>query len=79
MKYSHIILPDYNGSRIDANQIKDYVNDGGNLIAYRNSIKWVSNNIDEIQMLSNDLVAKDISFDEREAFYGCTTDRRCNI
>ncbi len=69
-KYSHIILPDYNGSRIDVDQIKDYVDDGGNFIAYRNSIKWVSNNIDEIQMLSNDLVAKDISFDEREAFYG---------
>ena len=27
-------------------------------------------NIDEIEMLSNDLVARDVSFDEREAFYG---------
>ena len=67
-KYSHIILPDYVGSRINANQIKEYVNDGGNLIAYRNSIKWVSNNIDEIELISNSLVAKDIDFDEREAF-----------
>ena len=67
-KYSHIILPDYVGSRINANQIKEYVNDGGNLIAYRNSIKWVSNNIDEIELISNSLVAKDIAFDEREAF-----------
>ena len=69
-KYSHIILPDYNGTRINVDQIKDYVDDGGNFIAYRNSIKWVSNNIDEIELLSNDLVAKDIAFDEREAFYG---------
>ena len=69
-KYSHIILPDYNGSRINVDQIKDYVDDGGNFIAYRNSIKWVSNNIDEIELLSNDLVAKNIAFDEREAFYG---------
>ena len=69
-KYSHIILPDYNGSRINVDQIKDYVDDGGNFIAYRNSIKWVSNNINEIELLSNDLVAKDIAFDEREAFYG---------
>ncbi len=67
-KYSHIILPDYVGSRINANQIKKYVNDGGNLIAYRNSIKWVSNNIDEIELISNSLVAEDIAFDEREAF-----------
>ena len=69
-KYSHIILPDYNGSRINSDQIKEYVNNGGNLIAYRNSIRWVSNNIDEIELLSNDLVANDIAFDERQAFYG---------
>ncbi len=68
--YSHIILPDYNGSRINSDQIKEYVNNGGNLIAYRNSIRWVSNNIDEIELLSNDLVANDIAFDERQAFYG---------
>ena len=69
-KYSHIILPDYNGSRINSDQIKEYVNNGGNLIAYRNSIRWVSNNIDEIELLSNDLVANNIAFDERQAFYG---------
>ena len=69
-KYSHIILPDYNGSRINSDQIKEYVNNGGNLIVYRNSIRWVSNNIDEIELLSNDLVANDIAFDERQAFYG---------
>ena len=28
-KYSHIILPDYNGSRINSDQIKEYVNNGG--------------------------------------------------
>ena len=69
-KYSHIILPDYNGSRINSDQIEEYVNNGGNLIAYRNSIRWVSNNIDEIELLSNDLVANDVAFDERQAFYG---------
>ena len=69
-KYSHIILPDYNGSRINSDQIEEYVNNGGNLIAYRNSIRWVSNNINEIKLLSNDLVANDVAFDERQAFYG---------
>ena len=69
-KYSHVILPDYSGRRINSDQIKEYVNNGGNLIAYRNSIRWVSNNIDEIELLSYDLVAEDVAFDEREAFYG---------
>jgi len=69
-KYSHVILPDYSGRRINSDQIKEYVNNGGNLIAYRNSVRWVSNNIDEIELLSYDLVAEDVAFDEREAFYG---------
>ena len=69
-KYSHIILPDYNGSKINSDQIKEYVDDGGNLIAYRNSIRWVSNNVDKIELLSNDLIAEDVAFDERQAFYG---------
>ena len=69
-KYSHVILPDYSGRRINSDQIKEYVNNGGNLIAYRNSIRWVSNNLNEIEFLSNDLVAEDIAFDERQAFYG---------
>ena len=69
-KYSHVILPDYSGRRINSDQIKEYVNNGGNLIAYRNSIRWVSNNLNEIEFLSNDLVAEDVAFDERQAFYG---------
>ena len=69
-KYSHIILPDYSGKSINSGQIKEYVNNGGNLIAYRNSIRWVSDNINEIELLSNDLVADDVAFDERQAFYG---------
>tara|TARA_B100000886_G_scaffold162349_1_gene110687 strand:- start:1034 stop:3547 length:2514 start_codon:yes stop_codon:yes gene_type:complete len=69
-KYSHIILPDYNGNRINSDQIEEYVNNGGNLIAYRNSIRWISNNINEIELLSNDLIAQEVAFDEIEAFYG---------
>ena len=69
-KYSHIILADYSGRRINSDQIKEYVDNGGNLIAYRNSIRWVSDNLNEIELLSNDLVAEDVAFDERQAFYG---------
>ena len=69
-KYSHIILPDYSGRRVNSDQIKEYVDNGGNLIAYRNSIRWVSDNLNEIELLSNDLIAEDVAFDERQAFYG---------
>ena len=69
-KYSHIILPDYSGRRVNSDRIKEYVDNGGNLIAYRNSIRWVSDNLNEIELLSNDLIAEDVAFDERQAFYG---------
>ena len=68
-KYSHIILPDYYGKKISSDQINEYVTNGGNLIAYRNSIRWVSENINEIELLSNNLIADGVSFDKREAFY----------
>jgi len=69
-KYSHIILPDYNGSKIRSEQINNYINEGGNLIAYRNSVKWVSNNLNEIEFLTNDLKASGVSFSDRQKFYG---------
>ena len=69
-KYSHIILPDYNGSKIRSEQIKNYINDGGNLIAFRNSVKWVSDNLNEIEFLTKDLKASGVSFSDREKFYG---------
>ncbi|MGB1713285.1 MAG: M14 family zinc carboxypeptidase [Flavobacteriaceae bacterium] len=69
-KYSHIILPDYNGSKLKSEQIDKYINGGGNLIAYRNSVKWVSNNLNELEFLTNDLKASGVSFSDREKFYG---------
>ena len=69
-KYSHIILPDYNGSKLRSEQINEYINRGGNLIAYRNSVKWVSNNLNELEFLTNDLKALGVSFSDREKFYG---------
>ena len=69
-KYSHIILPDYNGSKLKSEQIDNYINGGGNFIAYRNSVKWVSNNLNELEFLTNDLKASGVSFSDREKFYG---------
>lgn len=77
-RYTHIILPDYSegyqyqstGGNINKNQINDYVKDGGNLIAYRNSVKWVSSNLSEIDFLTNEITADDVTFSERQSFYG---------
>jgi len=69
-KYSHVILSDYYGKKINPDQIEDYVNNGGNFIAYRNSVRWVSDNIDEIDLLTFDLKADGVAFDQIEAFYG---------
>ncbi len=77
-RYTHIILPDYSegyqyqstGGNINKNQINDYVKDGGNLIAYRNSVKWVSSNLSEIDFLTNEITAEDVTFSERQSFYG---------
>ena len=72
-RYTHIILPDYSegsqyqstGGNINKNQINDYIKDGGNLIAYRNSVKWVSSNLSEIDFHTNDINADDVTFSER--------------
>ena len=77
-RYTHIILPDYNegsqyqstGGNINKNQINDYIKDGGNLIAYRNSVKWVSSNLSEIDFHTNDINADDVTFSERQSFFG---------
>ena len=77
-RYTHIILPDYSegsqyqstGGNINKNQINDYIKDGGNLIAYRNSVKWVSSNLSEIDFHTNDINADDVTFAERQSFFG---------
>ena len=77
-RYSHIILPDYSegyqyqstGGNINKNQINDYIEDGGNLIAYRNSVKWVSSNLSEIDFHTNEITADDVTFSERQSFFG---------
>ena len=77
-RYTHIILPDYSegsqyqstGGNINKNQINDFIKDGGNLIAYRNSVKWVSSNLSEIDFHTNEITANDVTFSERQSFYG---------
>ena len=69
--YSHIILPSYSGNKIDSNKIQSYVENGGNLIAFRSSINWLNENkIIKIDFIENDLKPSKVSFDEKDNFYG---------
>jgi len=77
-RYTHIILPDYSegyqyqstGGSINKDQINEYIEDGGNLIAYRNSVKWVSSNLSKVDFHTNEITADDVTFSERQSFFG---------
>ena len=71
-KYTTLIVP--NSSILDTtvtDKISKWVKSGGNLIAYKNSINWLKKaNLIEIKQIENDIIAKNISFEERSAFFG---------
>ena len=70
-EYSHIILPSYSGNNLNAKKIQDYLNDGGNLIAYRSSINWLEKNkIISVDFLTDERYAKNVSFEDRGKFSG---------
>jgi hypothetical protein len=71
-KYSSIILP--NSRLLDDKttlKLKSWVERGGNLIAYRNSIKWLNDKgIFKIKFKENNIDANNVSFENKEKFYG---------
>ena len=70
-EYSHIILPSYSGNNLNVKKIQDYLNDGGNLIAYRSSINWLEKNkIISVDFLTDETYAKNVSFEDRGKFSG---------
>ena len=69
--YSHVILPDYSGTKIDVNKIKYYIQRGGNLIAFRSSINWLNENkIIKLDFINNAIKPSKVSFDQKDNFYG---------
>jgi len=70
--YTHFIMPDYTGDDLKSfkGKIESFISNGGTLIGYRNSINWISDNISEVDLRSNDLTAQDVSYADREKFYG---------
>ena len=70
--YTHFIMPDYTGDDLKSfkDKIESFISNGGTLIGYRNSINWISDNISEVDLRSNDLTAQDVSYADIEKFYG---------
>ena len=72
-KYSHIIIPSYTGDFLNYNikKLKSFLNNGGVIIGYRDTIKWLNkNNLIDLNFLSNDLKPKQISYDQKSRFLG---------
>ncbi|WP_109300511.1 M14 family metallopeptidase [Aquimarina sp. AU474] len=72
-KYTHIILPNSRGNlakeKID--KLKKWVRNGGTLIGYRNAAQlFKNNNLMSIEFSKPENNAKNISFEQRQDFFG---------
>lgn len=73
-RYTTLIVPNMYGSALDkgaTEKIKNWVKDGGTLIAYKNTAKWLERN----EFMSMDfkeakLTATNINYENKENFYG---------
>ena len=71
-KYSSIIMPSSNGlSDLNTTKIISWTEQGGNLIAFKNSLKWVDKNkLLDLKFKSNKIDTKNISFAQKESHFG---------
>ena len=55
----------------NSDKIKKWIENGGTLIAYKNSLKWVEkNNLVEYNFKETERTAKNISFEEKRNYFG---------
>ncbi|ALM07622.1 zinc carboxypeptidase [Sediminicola sp. YIK13] len=72
-RYTAIIVPSSRGSldKKIAEKLKGWVNSGGTVIGYKNSVEWFNKNeLTKLTFKKDTLVAKNISFEQREKFFG---------
>ena len=71
-KYSSIIMPSSNGlSDLNTTKIISWTEQGGNLIAFKNSLKWVNKNkLLDLKFKSNKIDTKNITFAQKESHFG---------
>ena len=71
-KYTTIIMPNSKGLNVNnSSKIKKWIEDGGTLIAYKNSLKWLEkNNLVKYSFKENNRTAKNINFEEKRSYFG---------
>ncbi|WP_299226142.1 M14 family metallopeptidase [uncultured Psychroserpens sp.] len=70
-RYNTIIMPSGSLQKDASEKLKQWVGNGGTLIAYRNALRWLkSNELMVLDFKKMELTAKDISFEERSDFRG---------
>ena len=71
-KYTTIIMPNSKGLNIkNSSKIKKWIEDGGTLVAYKNSIKWIERNeLVKYSFKETDRTAENINFEEKRNYFG---------
>ena len=71
-KYTTIIMPNSKGLNIkNSSKIKKWIEDGGTLVAYKNSIKWIERNeLVKYNFKETDRKAENINFEEKRNYFG---------
>ncbi|GGW70495.1 zinc carboxypeptidase [Winogradskyella epiphytica] len=72
-RYNTIIMVNTRSGMNDAHtkKIQSWISNGGTLIAYKNALKWLnSKKLMKIDFKKNELIAKNISFEQRRDFRG---------
>lgn len=73
-KYTDIILPNSWGNALgkaETEKLKEWVKEGGTLIGYKNAANYFKDNdFMKLELLKNDVKAKDVTFAERQDFRG---------
>ncbi len=73
-RYTDIILPNAWGNPVgekEAAKLKEWVQNGGTLIGYKNAANWLDNNeFMDLELEENEVQAKNVTFEQRRDFHG---------
>lgn len=73
-RYTHLVLPSSSASFLDktsTENLKKWVRQGGTIIGFRNSIRWLkSKKFINFETKSDTTIAKNINYQDRRDFYG---------
>ena len=72
-EYTDIIIPSYSGSfsKRATENLKDFLQSGGSLIGFRNTVRWMKREgLIDLNFIPDSLVAKNIRFDQKGDFFG---------